>query len=1080
MEHTDQPLHSSESSDRLFGDLLRQLRRAAGWTQAELAERANLSLRGIADLERGVNRHPRRETVLALAEALELPEETRHHFVAAARGRPPDPSVSDPPLPPSSTAEPPESERDPLTPPIFPTGTVTFLFTDIEGSTRLLHHLGEAYALVLREHQRLLRQAWAEYSGIEVDTAGDGFFVVFSTALAAVAAAAAGTRALAAYSWPESGALQVRMGLHTGAPQLVGNRYVGLDVHRTARIAAAGHGGQILLSEATRVLAAHDLPEGTILRDLGAHQLKDLQHPEAIFQLILAGLPADFPPLKTLDTHQHNLLLQPTPLLGREEQLATLGALLRRKEVRLVTLTGPGGIGKTRLAIQAAADLVDAFADGVWLVRLSRLSDPSLMLPTIAQTLGVKESSGQPIEQTLREWVRTRQVLLVLDNFEQIVAAASSVGELLETCPQLKVLVTSRVPLHLRGEREYAVAPLALPNRVLATDLEVLTQYAAVALFIERARDARADFAVTAANAPAIAEICTRLDGLPLAIELAAARVKLLPPETLLARLSSRLKLLTGGARDVEERQRTMQSTIGWSEGLLSPQERLLFRRLAVFVGGCTLEAAEAVCVAPEGAEPLELDLLDGLGALVDQSLVQQREEEGGGGGEPRFGMLHVIREYGLERLDESGETEALRGAHAAYFLMLAERAQPELRGSGQSAWLERLERDHDNLRAALDWSLEHAAAAARARPWVAMLEFWLRRGYWHEGREWMARLLGLRETLPPRERALLLKEAGFVSFIYEDYVSATQWYGESLVLFREVEDQASTGRILSRLAHCAMAEGKLDHARDLLPQALRLLQEVRDDTTVIEVLAVQGDLAELEGNYGAARTAIERAYALAQSAHDTWYADIGRAELSFLDLLQGNVAAAQSAQLEALALQERMKDKSRSGTSLRLLGLVALEQSDVPMALRHLQRSLALFEELAHQGRVSMTLVWLGMARFAAGDLLGAQDAYLRSLRYQHGFAAGQRIAACLECLAELALVHNLPDRAGRLLGAATQFCGELVPPPLPPRLAAQRERVALDARQALGEEAWAESFAAGQALSREEAIAEALQAAT
>lgn len=704
MEHTDQPLHLSESLDRLFGDTLRQLRRAAGLTQAELAERASLSLRGLADLERGINHHPRRETLLALARAFGLAEEDRDHFFEAGRRRPADPSVSGSPLAPASAAEPQDPHGDLLRRLTFPTGTVTFLFTDIEGSTRLLQRLGESYSTVLVEHQRLLRQAWAEHGGVEVDTAADGFFVAFPTAPAAVA----------------------------------------------------------------------------------------------------------------------------------------------------------------------------------------------------------------------------------------------------------------------------------------------------------------------------------------------------------------------------------------WSEGLLSPQERLLFRRLSVFVGGCTLEAAEAVCVAPEGAEPLELDLLDGLGTLVDQSLVQQREEEGGDGGEPRFGMLHVIREYGLERLHESGESEALHRTHSAHFLMLAERAEPELRGSGQSAWLERLERDHDNLRAALDWSLEHAAAGARAGPWVVMLEFWLRRGYWHEGREWMARSLGFRETLPPRERALLLKEAGFVSFIYEDYVSATQWYGESLALFREVEDQANTGRILSRLAHCAMAEGKLDHARDLLPQALRLLQEVRDDTTVIEVLAVQGDLAELEGNYGAARTAIEQAYARAQSAHDTWYADIGRAELSFLDLLQGNVAAAQSAQLESLALQEQMKDTSRSGVTLRLLGLAALEQGDVPTALRHLQRSLALFEELAHQGRASMTLVWLGMARFAAGDLLGAQDAYLRSLRYQYGFAAGQRIAACLQCLAGLALVHNLPDLASRLLGAATQFCGELAPPPLPPRLAAQRERVALDARQALGEEAWAESYAAGQALSLEEVIAEALQAAT
>jgi class 3 adenylate cyclase len=437
MGHTD----PSESSDQSFGDLLHTLRQTAGLTQAELAGRANLSLRGLSDLERGINHVPRWDTLLALADGLGLAEEARYRFFEVARRRPIDLSLSSSELPPpSNPAEPSWPVSDLRTPSTLPTGTVTFLFTDIEGSTRLLQRLGDAYAQLLDEHQRLLRQSWVEYGGVEVDTAGDGFFVAFPTAPAAVAAAASATRALAAHSWPEGNAVRVRMGLHTGAPQLVGERYVGLDVHRAARIAAAGHGGQILLSESTRVLAARDLPEGTMLRDLGAHRLKDLRQPEHLTQLVLAELPSDFPPLKTLDRRAHNLPIQPTPLLGRDELVATISALLCRSDVQLVTVTGTGGIGKTRLALEVAAEVLEDFPDGVWFVRLSRLVDPALVLPTIAQTLSVKEMLSQSIAQTLAEYLHNKHLLLVLDNFEQVVAAATEVAALLEICAGLRVL----------------------------------------------------------------------------------------------------------------------------------------------------------------------------------------------------------------------------------------------------------------------------------------------------------------------------------------------------------------------------------------------------------------------------------------------------------------------------------------------------------------------------------------------------------------------------------------------------------------------------------------------------------------
>lgn len=566
-------------------------------------------------------------------------------------------------------ARPAENEPPTRTP---PTGAVTFLFTDIEGSTLMLQRLGDGYAEVLVTHQNVLRQAFAAHDGYEVDTQGDSFFVAFPTAPRALAAAAQATRALAAHTWPAGERVRVRMGLHTGAPQALGARYVGLDVHRAARIAAAGHGGQILLSAPAAEMVRVALPDDITLRDLGSHRLKDLQQAEHIYQAILAGQDADFPPLKSLGGRPHNLPVQPAPLVGRERELADVQTLLRRDDVRLVTLTGPGGVGKTRLSLQAAAESLDVFPDGVWWVQLSRITDPSLVIDAIAQALSVKQSGPLSLAEALTAYMRDKRLLLVFDNFEQVTKAAGEVGALLATCPGVTALATSRISLGLTGEHEYALRPLETPDPQRQEPLERLIRYPAVALFVERAREAQASFTLTNANAAAVAGVCAQLDGLPLAIQLAAARVKVLPPAALLARLERQLPLLTGGARDLEERQQTMRAAIAWSEDLLSLEERRLFRRLAVFVDGATLEMIEAVCAAPTDAEPLGIDTLDGVSRLVDQSLIQRREDatdDADGSDEPRFSMLRVIREYALERLEAAGETRALRLALAHAYL---------------------------------------------------------------------------------------------------------------------------------------------------------------------------------------------------------------------------------------------------------------------------------------------------------------------------------------------------------------------------------------------------------------------------
>ena len=534
----------------------------------------------------------------------------------------------------------------------LPSGTVTLLFTDIEGSTELLHGLGDAYAETLGEHRRVVREAFTTHGGVEVDTQGDAFFAAFARASDAVAAADEIQRALAA------GHVRLRMGIHTGEPIVTEEGYVGVDVHKGARIAAAGHGGQVLLSSST-----HDLVEVEV-RDLGEHRLKDLTAPERLYQLGHN----DFPPLKTLDAT--NLPVAASPLLGRERELDELLNLLRNGS-RLVTVTGPGGTGKTRLALQVAAELVGSFEHGVFWVPAAALTDHALVVPQIAHTIGARDQ--------LAEHIRDKQMLLLVDNLEHLLAAAPALGEVLARAKGLRLLVTSRAPLHVRGEREYPLDPLA------ETD--------AVTLFVERARESGRDVEPD----ETVARVCRRLDSLPLAIELAAARTKLLDPATLLERLDRTLPLLTAGARDAPERQQTLRATIGWSYDLLDEDAKGLFARMSVFAGSFSLEAAEDVCAAD----------VDALAALVDLSLLKPI-------GEARFLMLETIREYALELLDERADVEEIRRRHAEHFAALAEAAAPHLRGSReQRQWVDRLERDYANVRAAVRWCFDNAPDAA-------------------------------------------------------------------------------------------------------------------------------------------------------------------------------------------------------------------------------------------------------------------------------------------------------------------------------------------------------------------------------
>ena len=571
----------------------------------------------------------------------------------------------------------------------LPSGTITFLFSDIEGSTRLLEELGDGYVALLQEHNRIFREVIREYEGAEVSTEGDSFFVVFRSPLRAVDAAARIQRRLADALFPAT--VRVRMGLHTGQGHLAGGDYVGIDVNRAARIAAAGHGGQILVSDATRALVEPDLPATLALRDLGLHRLKDLAHPERLYQLSVEGLPPKFPPLRSLDARPNNLPLQLTRFIGRQRQIAEIKRRIMNG-ARLLTLTGPGGTGKTRLAIEVAGETLPTFDDGVWFTDLASVTDPTLVISAIAETLGVTAKDGQSLQEVLGSSLRDKAMLVLLDNFEQVVDSGADVERLLHAAPRLKVLVTSRTVLHRYGEQEFPVPPFALPDPGSLPDLASLARYEAIGLFVERAAAVKPDFVLTPLNASSVAEIAIRLDGLPLAIELAASRIKILSPQAIVARLGPGSTVLVSRVPDAPARQRTLRGTIEWSYQLLTGRERQVFEELSVFQGGATVVAIESICAPVGGGETL-----DDLASLVDNSLLRQVETEG----EPRFDMLKTIKGYAAERLEDQPElSAATQRAHAAYFADFAQRQWEHLTGPRREPALAAMAADIANLRA--------------------------------------------------------------------------------------------------------------------------------------------------------------------------------------------------------------------------------------------------------------------------------------------------------------------------------------------------------------------------------------------
>lgn len=986
-------------------------------------------------------------------------------------------------------------------------GTATFLFSDIEGSTRMLQQIGDAYAGILSRQRSILRTAFTDHGGREIDMAGDGFFVAFDRARQAVAAAVAAQRALAQEEWPAGVNVRVRMGLHTGEPTSTSTGYVGLDVHRTARICAAGHGGQILLSQATWALVSNDLPEDVRVKDLGTFRLKDLDKPEQIYQLVVNGLPPDFPPLHTQSAVIHNLPTLPTEILGREQEAGGLRQLLLQEGIRLVTLTGPGGTGKTSLAIHVASSLVSSFNDGVMFVSLSPITDPNLVAPTIGHALGITEKTSRPAVESLKQYLAHKNQLLILDNFEQVVDAAPVVGELLAACPRIKILVTSRFVLQLRGEQEFSVPPLSLPDLRHLPAAEMLSRFGAIQLFVQRATAVKPDFVVNDQNAAAVAEICARLDGLPLAIELAAARIKLFSPQAILTRLGSRLELLKGGARDLPSRHQTLRSAIAWSYDLLTSEEQTLFRRIAVFVGGCSFEAIGIVCNA--GGD-LEMDILDGVSALANKSLLRQEEHHG----EPRFVMLETIREFAHEKLTESPDRESLRRSHALYCLMVAEHAEPMLTGPEQGRWLDRLEIEYDNMRAALQWAEETGNQEAGLKLSGALWRYWIVRGNLVEGADWMKRLLAMPvATTRPRIRAKVLNATGTILHELSRYGESRPMLEESLRIYRELGDSMGAATVLNNLGWVAVLLGEVDNAREFSEEGQVLHRELGNKRGVALALNNLGWLKTFQGEHEEACTLHQQNLEIRRELGDTRGVAFANINLAWSLVKMGAHDRAAMLLQEAVRLLRALGDKQIMAFSYSVQAQLLHAQGDYQKAVALLSEGMGFMRDIGNQWGVAFEDGILGHIEYDLGNLdeaerkirgsleefrsegtpwgmgvalnhLGwialdrknaglARNQFLESLEIRSRVMDMQGIAECFESLSEVLHTDN-PERAGVLIGAAESIRNSIKSP----LVLCERKRVE-PVRSIIRELVGDNPINAGKAMSLKEAVALAMETA-
>jgi predicted ATPase/class 3 adenylate cyclase len=925
----------------------------------------------------------------------------------------------------------------------LPSGTVTFLYTDIEGSTTLWEREPQPMQLALERHHAILQASIAANSGRVYKIIGDAFQAAFEVSSQAVRAALAAQRAQAAEDWPTSAPLRVRMGIHTGHARAQGDDYATTHtLNRVARIMSAAHGGQILLSEAAAELIRDDLPEAVSLRDMGQHHLKGLTQLERLFQIVVPDLPADFPPLNSLADTATNLPTQLTTFVGRETEAAEVIRLLAAS--RLTTLTGSGGCGKSRLSIHVAQQVLAEFPHGVWLVELAPLTDPALIPQTVVAVLGLMDDGRLPALELLTGFLRSRTLLLVLDNCEHVIEACAQLGEaLLRACPKLRILASSREALGVAGEAPYRVPSLAVPDAKHLPSPEKLASLDAVRLFVERAATARAGFALSAQNAAAVAQICQRLDGIPLAIELAASRARMLSVEQIATRLDDRFRLLTGGSRTALPRQQTLRATIDWSYSLLSEPERTLFRRLAVFVGGWTLEAAEAVC-SGSGLEPPEV--LDTLTRLVDKSLVMAEELAG----ETRYRRLETIRQYSREKFADTGEVEAVRDRQLEYYVQFSEIGEVGVLRRETNLWPRRLEAEQDNLRAALEWGLARSPDSA-VRMVGALQIFWNTGGYSAEGFRWTQQALERVEAAPPptgadapqrlAAKAKALRGLAFAHLTQGDNERAQRAAEQSVALYRQgaPADRRGLAFSLIALGQAHYIVGRRDEAEGCLKESLALAHASGDVAIAIWALSILVRVrAVLYGDVETARRDAEEGVRLARAAGMHYLAS----------------------------------------TMNYSLGLIAAQRKDAAEGRRQFEAAAAAFQAGgAHFNVLLAKSDWAHLER-KVGNYARALELYRETIVAFRDVGQRGAVAHQLECFAFIALAQNQLERAARLLGAAEAWREQGGTPMTPDEQVEYQEQSAA-VRAQMEPEVLASAWAEGRALTMEQAVQYALEAA-
>ncbi|GCE31631.1 LuxR family transcriptional regulator [Dictyobacter alpinus] len=917
----------------------------------------------------------------------------------------------------------------------FPGGVLTLLFTDIEGSTRLLQQLGSRYADMLRECRRVLRAAFTEQDGYEVDTQGDAFFVVFERAQNAILAAASAQQSLHNTTWPDGVSVRVRMGIHTGELQEVEEGYIGLDVHHAARIMSAAHGGQVLLSQRTHDLIAHELPEPLTIQDLGEYRLKDIPGHSRLFQLVQPHLPQTFPRPATLGRRRS---LQGIPsnlasFVGREHELVMLTQRLSRPDVRLLTLIGTAGVGKTRLAFQVARQLEERSSRQICFVALERVRTTDEVLFALAQALDVQEDKNSSLLEQLKSALQEQALILILDNFEHVLPARLLIADLLASCPHLQILVTSRVILHLQAEHIFELAPLPLPAVEAIVDLQSWRPADAISLFVQRAQAVLPNFVLNQENVSSIIKICSYLDGIPLAIELAAAHTRHFKPAQLLARLEQGTIFLQGKAQDVPERQQTLHTAIDWSYNLLEADEQRVFRRMAVCTGGVTLEAAEQVCSA---SSPVQGNILEVLESLVDKSMLRLSDDWEG---EPRYWLLRTLREYGLESLSSTGELQATQAALSEYIVSWITRITPLLNGAEQIFWLDQLDREYDNVRVALRWLLsvearctEHIEQAIQLCS--ALMRFWEIRCYFADGSAFLQQALAASQGISPIIKAQALHNAGFMALLQNEAARAESYLRESQLLFRESGDKESMANILRLQGNLAMVRDNYKVARRLLEEALTLYIDLDNPRRCASTREALVQIACIQGSYQRALTLADEALVAYQALGEHYSTAYPLFDMATILFLAGQERArAKELAEESLALFRSIGNKRLVALVLVLLGQIHYASGDEEVAMTVLEEARHLFKQINERHGTAETLVVLARISGLRGEGEQARALYEEAWKHLSELGGKELAALCLEGYGQILVTLKQAQHAVQCWGIAAGIRAQIVAP-MPP----------------------------------------------